>query len=151
MAPPRTVAKSLRRSAQRLARVPSEAVVAGAEIAVEQATSIGGSFAFGSSRAYRLYGSVTKVSVKKSESSAIVHGVPVGAWAMKSNGRRGGYDVRARDGGPLDLRAAGGSAAMTAHVDRSTSGDDRWRRVLAAVEQEYPDVVGDLVSGALDG
>lgn len=152
MATPRAVARNLRRSAQRIDRARSEIVADAATYAIEEASVVGGSFAFGTSRPYRMYGSVTKVSNRGTATTATVHGIPVGAWAMKSNGRRGGYDVGSGEG-VVDLRGAGLpiSAAASVRISRGTSGDGRWDRVRDAVTARLPTIAEEMISEALDG
>lgn len=151
MSTPRAVSRNLKRTAGRIARIRSDGVAEAAAAAVERAAEVGGTFRFGSSRPYRMYGSVTKISNRGDTSTAIVHGVPTGAWSIKSNGRRGGYDVRARDGGPLDLRGVQDpSGPRSVHIAASVRGDGRWSRVVGDTADGFGDLMELLVEEAID-
>lgn len=138
MATPRQVRRSLRATAGRVARIADTAVQSTATVGVELAADVGGR-----ANGRRLYGDVVDVRNRRGRSSATVIGRPAGYWAIKANGRRGGYLVAGRRGRPLDLRSAGGrrTAARTVRPG-AAAGDDRWRRrVVAPLRSEFPRTV----------
>ena len=147
MAVPRTVARDLRRTASKLARVRDDAVRESATSVIESATSIGGRM-----RGRTLTAYVKSTTNRGDASTVVVAGKPAGWWAIKSYGRRGGYDSRPRGDKPLDLRTAGTgetSAAWSVHVATATHGDGRWDRVIEAADTATVDAVTRLVDGVL--
>lgn len=147
MAPPRAVARDLRRSATRISKLTDPIVAAAAEFAVEQ-SSVGGTF-----RGRPVGVVVRSTSNRRGASSATVAGKSAGAWTIKSYGRRGGYEVRPRRRRILDLRRAGlSTTAATITRPGSTPGDDRWRRRVAEPTAErFVTVAREQLTAALKG
>lgn len=147
MAPPRAVARDLRRSATRIAKLADPIVADAAEYAVEQ-SGVGGSF-----RRNPLRVVVRSSSNRRGRSSVTVAGKPAGAWSIKSHGRRGGYEVRPRRGRVLDLRRAGlSTTAATITRPASTRGDDRWQRLVAdPTRTRFVEVARRHLSDAIEG
>lgn len=146
---PREVARGLRKTATRIGKVRVAAVADAATAGVEEAQRAGGAFQFGAARrATRMHASVTHTANKATTSTARIVGVPVGAWVMKTSGRRGGYDVRGTRR-PLGI---GGSpvAAWGAHISTGTRGDGRWTRVVDAITGELDRAVDHYLTEALE-
>lgn len=136
MPPPKAVARSLRRSATRLAAVRRESVVAAAEFAIDQATAKGGSFYGGRAR---LYAEVVEKKDTAKRSSVLVYPKPAGAWSIKSYGRRESV------GRPIVIIRGVGPRPRA----KATVGDGRWPAVQDSVESEFVDVVDRSVDEAL--
>lgn len=147
MAVPRAVARDLKRTATRIAKIRDSTVAAGAEFAVGEASRIGGTM-----KGYDLYAVVSKISNRGTTSTATVEGVPSGFWAIKTYGRRNGYTIRGRTG-PLDLRsdARSPAAAFGVTMRTATTGDGRWDDVIESVAEHTAGVFVEQLDGALDG
>lgn len=127
MAPPRKVAARLRQTARKVAAITDDAVQDAATFVIERATETGGDFRWGP-----LGARIARSSNRGGRSTVTVIGDPPGAWSIKSYGRRGGYRIRSRRGGPVDLRRAGipgVRAAWYADMVRAY-GDNRWERLV---------------------
>ena len=127
MAPPKAVARSLRKSATRLAAVRRESVVAGATYAIEQASNRGGSM-FGGR--YPLFAEVVEKKDSKKRSTVLVYPKPAGGWVIKSFGR-----ARSEGRPLLAIRGVGPRPSA-----RATSGDGEWPRVQDDVFEEFEDI-----------
>lgn len=150
MATPRAVARGLRRSATKIAALPDPIVAEAAARAVELGADSGGSIA----RSRRpLTVEVSATTRRRGDVSATVRGVTTGGWSLKSYGRRGGYPIRPRRRGVLDLRDARteATAARSAIQSGSTPGDDRWRRSVAdPITDELSVIAEEQVADALE-
>jgi hypothetical protein len=72
-----------------------------------------------------------------SGSAATIAGTPAGAWAIKSNGRRGGYRAHADPGSALSLTAVvPGLFVSSVSIRRGTTGDRRWDRLAGTAADE---------------
>ena len=159
MATPRKVARDLRQTATRIARISDAAVADAATVAVELGAGVGGRF--GSRRGAPLTVVVRSVSNARNTSTATVGGKPAGAWSIKSYGRRGGYTVRPRRRSrrqALNVRAAGINAggrtlsAIASTRPGATSGDDRWNRYIREpIADQFTVIAEDLAADAVGG
>lgn len=159
MATPRAVARDLRQTANRIARIPDQAVADAATYGVETGATVGGRF--GSRRGRPLTVVVRSTSRRRGVSTATIAGKTAGAWSIKSYGRRGGYTVRPnprRRRRALNVRQAGVSvggrrlSAIASVRPGGTRGDDRWNRLVADPTREaFGDLVDDLVTEAVEG
>lgn len=151
MAVPRDVARSLRRSATKLAQVPNAVVVDLAETTIDEAGRAGGRFFGGRAR---LIAEVVERRTARGTSTVTVWGKPAGAWAIKSHGRRGGYRIAPRRR-RLGRRGAGvirvGTLGYAAHVTAGPArGDRRWERVVDRVADRAGDDLVDAVRQAVN-
>lgn len=136
MATPRRVAADLKRTAAKLAKITDPIVAGAADVAIANGLAAGGRFAgrSGGRGGRPLTVVIRSQSNRKGSSQATVAGKTAGAWSIKSYGRTGGYTVRPsrrRRRRALDLRRAGTTATAAAStVPGSTTGDDRWNRLV---------------------
>lgn len=136
MAPPKAVARSLRKSATRLAAVRRESVVDAAQYAIEQASNRGGTF-FGGR--YPLTAEVVEKKDSSKRSTVLVYPKPAGGWSIKSYGRRESV------GRPvLVIRGVGVRPRA-----RAARGDGLWDRIKADTEANFVDVVESSVDEAI--
>jgi len=148
MSSPRGVARELKATAAKVARVPAAVATDAARTAVDTADQLGGRMKNGE----RLTADIGRVRSARSTTEVTVEGDPPGAWSIKSYGRRGNYTVRT--GRVLDLRGAGGgapSAARSAHIKRAATGDGRWDRVIDAAAEQAARALDTEMKAALDG
>lgn len=155
MATPRAVARDLRRSATRIAKLTDPIVADAATFAVERGAEVGGTFG-----RKRLAVVVRSQSNRRGQSTVTVGGKPAGAWTIKTAGRRGGYLVAAKRRRALDLRAypvnTGPGQRLTTAVASvtvgATAGDDRWRRLVAEPTVAQFAVIGrERLADAVEG
>lgn len=147
MAPPRKVARDLRRTAAKVAKIPDTTVAAAATFGIDEAIAAGGRIG-----RVTLVGVVRSQTSRRGQVSVTIAGKPAGYWSFLSHGRRGGYTVRPnprRRRQALDLRRAGlGAKASTS--PGSTRGDDRWsRRVVEPTTARFGDLVDRAVADAV--
>jgi hypothetical protein len=141
-----TGAANMRTLTRQLKKVPDESVTELVRWMVPRSEQLGGRMLwFGKNR--KLTIKIKKRWKKQASNIAIVAGVPVSCWSIKSYGRKGGYDVRPKTKQALSLRgyAPGVYFAHSVHVQSGTAGDRRWDRLIAEARVRFPDIVGDLV------
>lgn len=134
---------------RRVENIPDASVADLVRWFVPRSEEIGGRF--------RLYGHEMQLSSRiRSRSSRSkmsttrLAGTPATGWSIKSYGRKGNYDVRPRRAFALHIGGfAEGAFFERVHIDRATSGDGRWDKLVAEADLRFPDVVADLVDGAL--
>ena len=140
MAVPKAVAKSLKKSANRLASVQDATVREAGTRAIEQAPQYGRRFFQGR---YPLIAEVVEKRSSKKRSEVLVWPKPAGGWVIASNGRSAVRPVR-----KTVLRAGDRYFPFA----RATSkGDKRLQRWHAAVTEGYGDVGQERLREALDG
>jgi hypothetical protein len=140
-----TGAAQMKALTRQLGRVPDQAVTDLLEWMVPRSQQIGGRMMwFGKKR--RLTIKVKKRRKAQRANVAVIQGVPVSCWSIKSYGRRGDYWVRPRRAEALSIKgAAPGVMFEQIHIQRGTSGDRRWNRLVAEAQIRFPDIVGGLV------
>jgi hypothetical protein len=148
-----TGAANMRALARQVESIPDESVAELVRWFVPRSEVVGGRIRF----AGRIYQLSSRIRTRKggrgprtvavgSRSIVILGGTPAGAWAIKSYGRRGGYDVKPRRREALKLSAfAPGVFFEHVTVQRPTHGDRRWDRLVAEANIKFPDVVAELV------
>jgi hypothetical protein len=140
-----TGAANMRALERQLQAVPDEAVAELVRWFVPRSEAVGGRMQL-RGRSYKLSSRIRSRKSRVSSSSVILGGTPAGAWAIKSYGRRGGYDVRPRRREALKLSAfAPGVFFFHVTVRSSTGGDRRWERLVVEADMHFPDVVADVV------
>jgi hypothetical protein len=78
--------------------------------------------------------------------TVLIVGSPASCWSIKSYGRRGGYDVRARRAPTLAISAfAPGVFFAHVHIAKPAQGDRRWDRLVDEADRKFPDVVATLI------
>lgn len=140
MAQPRAVARSLRKTATQLAKIPDTALAEVVEATVAEAPQIGGRFG---RRGRRLLAEA-KVRKRKSQSSAVVFGRPAGAWVIKSFGR-GPVVPRRRKA----LRA--GDRFFMSAGSAGPIRQQSWERVVEFANDKADEVWGDQVDRVVSG
>lgn len=130
---------------KRIESIPDDAVQALVRWFIPRSEEIGGTF--------RLYGHDKSLSSRiRTRSSrgkvanTVLGGTPATAWSIKSFGRRGGYDVRPRRRLALEV---GGLFFAHVRVDRATTGDHRWDKLVDEADTRFPDVVAELLDDAV--
>lgn len=136
MASSRAVARSLRKSADRLSKVRRPLVAEAATSAIELAANRGGTLYGGRAR---LYAEVVAKKDTAKRSMVLVYPKPAGAWSIKSFGRSQseGSPVLAIEGVGFRPRA------------RPTKGDQRWPRIQDQVEEMFGDMADEAVADAI--
>ena len=76
--------------------------------------------------------------------TVLIAGTPAACWSIKSYGRRGGYEVRARRAQSLHT-AAPGVFYDKVLIQRPAQGDRRWDRLVDEANAKFPDVVANLI------
>jgi hypothetical protein len=140
-----TGAAQVRSLTRQLKKVPDQSVIELMEWMVPRSEKLGGRMLwFGKRR--KLTVKIKKRRRGQSTTSAVIQGVPVSCWVIKSYGRKGGYDVRPKTKEALSLKAfAPGMFFAHVHVQSGTNGDRRWDRLMAELNIKFVDVVDDLV------
>lgn len=146
-----TGAANMRALARQLESLPDESVKELVRWFVPRSEQIGGRIRF-KGRTYQLSSRIRsrkgqRASRAGSTNSVVVGGTPAGAWAIKSYGRRGNYDVRPRRKEAIALLSSTvpGAQFASVHIASGTTGDNRWNRLVDEANAKFPDVVADLI------
>jgi hypothetical protein len=124
---------TLKQIARAIEKCPDEACADMVAWFLPEATRRGGRIRFAGGKAYKM-----GARVKSRKSGRVwMEGTPAGGWAIKSYGRRGGFDVKARHGRAVTV---GPNVYARVRVGRSTSGDNRWTELVNDAERKFPDV-----------
>jgi hypothetical protein len=141
-----TGAANMRALSRQLEKIPDESVKELVRWFVPRSEQIGGRIRF-KGRSYQLSSRIRNRKARTSTSSVVVAGTPAGAWAIKSYGRRGGYDVVPRRKKAIALLSSSAPGVQFArvHIASPTTGDQRWDRLVTEANDKFPDVVADLI------
>ena len=134
---------------KRIAAIPDDSVQALVAWFIPRSEQIGGRF--------NLYGTgkllssrIRTRSARGRVASTLLAGTPATAWSIKSYGRKGGYTVHTRRKLALSIGGlSSGLAFDNVHIDRATSGDGRWDKLVDEANAKFPDVIAELIDAGV--
>jgi hypothetical protein len=142
-------AADLRSVARQLANVPDDAAAELVRWMVPRSKQIGGRMMwFGKN--VQLAARPKRPRHDRDQTTVTVVGVPISCWSIKSYGRKGGYDVKPKRKEALALKGfAPGVFFAHVTVQRSTSGDRRWDRLIAEADLRFPHMIEQHIDKAV--
>lgn len=134
---------------RRIEKIPDASVADLVRWFIPRSEEIGGRFVL-YGHAKQLSSRIRTRSSRGKVASTLLAGTPATGWSIKSYGRKGGYSITPRRRLALRLSAfAAGAYFERVHIDRATTGDKRWDKLVNEADAKFPDVVADLVDGAV--
>ena len=134
---------------KRISAIPDDSVQALVRWFVPRSEQIGGRFKlYGHDKA--LTSRIRTRSSRGKMASTVLAGTPATGWSIKSYGRRGGYTVHTRTKQALSIGGvSSGLAFDNVRIDRATSGDHRWDKLVDEANAKFPDVIAELIDSVV--
>ena len=143
-------AAALRQLQRQLSKVPDQAVADLVRWFIPRSEEIGGVMRSWYGTDNQQLSSKLRTPRKRERSTAVrIVGTPAGAWAIKTYGRRGDYEIVPRRAHAIALSSFVDAYFASVHVDTKTSGDDRWNVLVLEADSKFHDVVAELVDRSL--